>query len=231
MNFDLITNKGYTFSTGKYIAEGYDLFRKDIGGFMLATILTFIMAIIPFCGVLAIGNFYKICRKADHGEKVEAGEIFDFTDFVMYLKLMVLVFIVVIILMIPMQLTMVPFLIAASESGEHINAAMLFGGMGIWFFLYILLMIAFSVSLFFVQPLISLYRVQSVREAYSLSWKLVKKNFLLIFLFTIVVSIISQLGALACGIGLLFTIPIGVCIRYTAYKDVLETQNKKISYE
>lgn len=231
MNFELITNKGYNFNIGKYIAEGYDLFKKDVGGFILATLLTFIMSIIPFCGILAIGNFYKICRKVDQGGKVEAGDIFDFTDFVVYLKLLVLVFIVVIIMMIPVQITLIPFFIAASEEGEQINAAVLFSGMWIWFFLYILVMIAFSVSLFFVQPLISLYRVQSVRQAYSLSWKLVKKNFLLIFLFTIIVSIISQLGALACGIGLFFTIPIGICIRYAAYKDVLETQNQKISYE
>jgi hypothetical protein len=231
MNFDLITSKGYNFNIGKYIAEGYDLFKKDVGGFILATLLTFIMSIIPFCGILAIGNFYKICRKVDQGGKVEAGDIFDFTDFVVYLKLMVLVFIVVIIMMIPVQITLVPFFIAASEEGEQINPAVLLSGMWIWFFLYILLMIAFSVSLFFVQPLISLYRVQSVRQAYSLSWKLVKKNFLMIFLFTIIVSIISQLGALACGIGLFFTIPIGICIRYVAYKDVLNMQNKKISYE
>jgi len=231
MNFEVITNKGYTFNIGKYIAEGYDLFKKDVGGFILATLLVFIMSIIPFCGVLALGNFYKICRKADQGEKVEAGDIFDFTDFVVYLKFIVLVFLVVILMMIPMQFTLFPVLIAASEEGENINAALLAGGMGIWFFVYILLMIAFSVSLFFVQPLISLYRVQSVREAYSLSWKLVKKNFLLIFLFTILVSIISQLGALACGIGLLFTIPIGICIKYAAYKDVFETQTKKINYE
>ncbi|MGE4512725.1 MAG: DUF4013 domain-containing protein [Chryseobacterium sp.] len=231
MNFDLITSKGYNFNIGKYISEGFEIFKKDIGGFILATLLSIVMSIIPFCGILAIGNFYKICKKVDRGEKVQAGDIFDFTDFVVYLKLLVLVFIIIMILMIPIQITLIPIFIAASQDNEHIDAAMLFGGMGIWFFLYILFLTAFSVSLFFVQPLISLYRVQSVRQAYSLSWKIAKKNFLLIFLFTIIVSIISQLGIIACGIGLFFTIPLGICIRYSAYKDVLETQNQKISYE
>lgn len=228
MNFDLITNKGYNFNIGKYISDGTEIFKRDIGGFIVATLLAFVMSIIPFCGILAMGNFYKICKKVDQGQKVEAGDIFDFTDFWVYFKLMILIFIVVMILMIPLSFTLIPVFAAASAGEEHLSPAVLLGGMGIWFFLYILFMIAFSVSLFFVQPLISLYRIQSVRQAYSLSWKIAKKNFFMVFLFTIVVSIISQLGIIACGIGIFFTIPLGICIRYAAYKDVLETQNQKI---
>jgi hypothetical protein len=228
MNFDLITNKGYNFNIGKYISDGTDIFKRDIGGFIVATLLAVVMSIIPFCGILAMGNFYKICKKVDQGQKVQVGDIFDFTDFVMYLKLLILVFIVVMILMIPLSFTLIPIFAAASEGAEHLNPAVIFGGMGIWFFLYILFMIAFSVSLFFIQPLISLYRIQSVRQAYSLSWKIAKKNFFSIFLFTIVVSIISQLGIIACGLGIFFTIPLGICMRYAAYKDVLETQNQKV---
>ncbi|KQT24616.1 hypothetical protein ASG22_11525 [Chryseobacterium sp. Leaf405] len=228
MNFDLITNKGYDLNIGKYISEGFEIFKKDIGGFILATLLAVVMSIIPFCGILAMGNFYKICKKADQGQKVEAGDIFDFTDFWVYFKLMILVTIVVMILMIPLGFTIIPVIVAANAGGEYIDPVVVMGGMGIWFFLYILFMIAFSVSLFFVQPLISLYRVQSVRLAYSLSWKIAKKNFLMIFIFSIVVGIISQLGIIACGIGLFFTIPLGICIRYAAYKDVLETQNQKV---
>lgn len=228
MNFDLITNKGYNFNIGKYISDGTEIFKRDIGGFIVATLLAIVMSFIPFCGILAMGNFYKICRKVDQGQKVQAGDIFDFTDFWVYFKLMILVLVVVMILMIPLSFTLIPVIVAASAGGEYVDPFVVMGGMGIWFFLYILFMIAFSVSLFFVQPLISLYRVQSVRQAYSLSWNIAKKNFFAIFLFSIVVGIISQLGFIACGIGLLFTIPLGICIRYAAYKDVLETQNQKI---
>jgi hypothetical protein len=228
MNFDLITNKGYNFNIGKYVSEGFEIFKRDIGGFLVATLLAIVMSIIPFCGILAIGNFYKICRKVDQGQKVQAGDIFDFTDFGVYFKLMILVFVIIMILMIPLEVTIIPVFVAASTGGEQLDPIVMMSGLGIWFFLYILFLFAFSVSLFFVQPLISLYRIQSVREAYSLSWKIAKKNFFMIFLFTIVVGFISQLGILACGVGLFFTIPLGICIRYASYKDVLETQNQKV---
>lgn len=229
MNFDLITNKGYNFDIGKYFSDGFEIFKRDIGGFVLATLLAIVMSLIPFCGILAMGNFYKICRKVDQGQKVQAGDIFDFTDFVTYFKLMIMVVVIVAILMLPLSFTLIPVLVAATAGEDNISPFVVMGGMGIWFLLYIVLMIVFSVSLFFVQPIISLYRVQSVRQAYSLSWKIAKKNFFMIFIFSIVVGLVSQLGIIACGIGLFFTVPLGICIRYAAYKDVLETQNQKIS--
>lgn len=226
MNFDLLTNKGYDFNIGKYISEGFDIFKKDIGGFIVATLLAVVMSFIPFCGLLAIGNFYKICKKVDEGQSVQAGDIFDFTDFWMYFKLFLLILLVVFILMIPIQATLIPIIFAA-KNGDQLNPAIFLGGMGIWFFLYLIFLLAFSVSMYFIQPLISLHKIQSVRQTFSLSWKIARKNFLMIFLFTIVVGLISELGLLACGIGILFTIPIGICIKYASYKDVLETQNQK----
>ncbi|WP_415324498.1 hypothetical protein [Chryseobacterium sp. MMS23-Vi53] len=228
MNFDLITNKGYDFKIGKYISDGFELFKKDIGGFILATLLAIVMSIIPFCGIVAMGNFLKICKKVDQGQKVDAGDIFDFTDFWVYFKFLLLVLAIVFVLMIPLQISLMPIFIAAQEDGEHVNPAVLFGGLGIWFFLYIIFLFALSVSFYFVQPLISLHRIQSVRQAYSLSWKIAKKNFFMIFLFIIVVGIIAEIGFLACGIGLIFTIPLGICIKYVSFKDVLETQNQKV---
>ncbi|MFC3159797.1 hypothetical protein SAMN05443633_106155 [Chryseobacterium arachidis] len=227
MNFDSITTRGYDFRIGKYISDGFELFKKDMGGFIVATLLAIVMSIIPFCGVLAMGNFLKICKKVDEGQKLEAGDIFDFTDFWVYFKFLILLLAVIFVLMIPIQISLMPIIIAASE-GEQLDPAIMIGGMGIWIFLYVLFLIAFSVSFYFVQPLISIHRIQSVRQAYSLSWKIAKKNFLVIFLFLIVVGIIAELGIIACGIGLIFTIPVGICIKYMSFKDVLETQNQKI---
>ncbi|MCU7617349.1 hypothetical protein NZ698_09070 [Chryseobacterium sp. PBS4-4] len=227
MNFDKIINQGYNFNIGKYISEGFELFRKDIGGFIVATLLAIVMSFIPFCSLLAIGNFYKICKKVDEGQSVQVGDIFDFTDFWMYFKLFFLILFAVIILMIPIQFTMIPIIVAAKDAGENVNVAMIIGGMGIWFLLFILFLFAFTVSLYFVQPIISLHKIQSVRQAYSLSWKIAKKNFFMILIFSIIVGLISQLGIIVCGIGILFTIPVGICIKYISYKDVLTTQNQK----
>ncbi|MCT2408367.1 hypothetical protein NZD88_12520 [Chryseobacterium antibioticum] len=229
-NLEVLNVKEYDFNIGKYLSQGTELFKKDIGGFIVATLLLFVISFIPFCGILGLGNFYKICKKVDEGQQVSAGDIFDFTDFVVYLKLFLLILAICIVVMIPIQLTLVPFLLAADVEGGQVSdtgAALLAGGMGLWIMLIMIVFMILSISMYFVQPLISLYRITSVREAYRLSWKIARKNFFMIFLFSIVVGIISQLGMIVCGIGILFTIPLGICMKYAAYKDVLESLNKK----
>lgn len=229
-NLEVLNVKEYDFNIGKYLSRGTELFKKDIGGFIVATLLLFVISFIPFCSILGLGNFYKICKKVDEGQQVSAGDIFDFTDFVVYLKLFLLIFAICIVVMIPIQLTLVPFLLAADVEGGQVSdagAALLAGGMGLWIMLIMIVFMIFSISMYFIQPLISLYRITSVREAYRLSWKIARKNFFMIFLFSIVVGIISQLGIIVCGIGILFTIPLGICMKYAAYKDVLESLNKK----
>ncbi|MDR2237505.1 MAG: DUF4013 domain-containing protein [Chryseobacterium sp.] len=229
-NFDVTAANGYEMNIGKFISEGVDLFKKDIGGFIVATILLFLMSIIPFLGVMALGNFYKICRKVDEGQKVQVGDIFDFTDFVTYLKFFVFIFVICFIIMIPIQLSLLPVLFAASSTEGNLSdtgAALFAGGMGIWFMLVIVLLFAVTISMYFVQPLISLYRITSIRKAYSISWKLARRNFLMILVFSIVVGVISQIGAIVCGIGILFTIPLGICIKYASFKNILGSANQK----
>ncbi|KFF28468.1 hypothetical protein [Chryseobacterium vrystaatense] len=230
-NLELLNVKEYNFNIGKYLSEGTELFKKDIGGFIVATLLLFVMSFIPFCGILGLGNFYKICKKVDEGQQVSAGDIFDFTDFVVYLKLFLLIFAVCIVIMFPVIFSLLPLMLVAGVDGENVSngdSALFAGGMGVWFLLMIVLIAAVSISMYFVQPLISVYRVTSVREAYRLSWKIARRNFFKIFLFSIVVGFISQLGMMVCGIGLLFSIPLGICIKYAAYKDVLESLNQKM---
>lgn len=229
-NFDVTAANGYEMNIGKFISEGVDLFKKDIGGFIVATILLFLMSIIPFLGVMALGNFYKICRKVDEGQKVQVGDIFDFTDFVTYLKFFVFIFVICFIIMIPIQLSLLPVLFAASSADGNLSdtgAALFAGGMGIWFMLVIVLLFAVTISMYFVQPLISLYGITSIRKAYSISWKLARRNFLMILVFSIVVGIISQIGVIVCGIGILFTIPLGICIKYASFKNILGSANQK----
>ncbi|PIF43996.1 uncharacterized protein DUF4013 [Chryseobacterium sp. 52] len=227
-NLEVLKVKEYDFNIGKYLSQGTDLFKKDIGGFIVATLLLFVMSFIPFLGILGLGNFYKICKKVDEGQQVSAGDIFDFTDFVVYLKLFLLIFAICIVAMIPIQLSLLPLVFVAAE-GENVSdasAALLAGGMGLWVMVMVIVIMIISVSMYFIQPLISLYRITSVREACRLSWKIARKNFFKILLFSIIVGFISQLGVIVCGIGVLFSIPLGICMKYAAYKDVLETINQ-----
>ena len=52
------------------------------------------------------------------------------------------------------------------------------------------------------------------------SIKVVKTNFWPFFGFSLISGIIGGLGALICGIGIIFTLPIQVCMLTAAYRDV-----------
>ena len=62
MNVNL-TPKPINFKFGEYINKGFELLKKDFGGVFVGFLVTFLMSIIPFCGILAMGNFYKYLRK------------------------------------------------------------------------------------------------------------------------------------------------------------------------
>ena len=48
-----------------------------------------------------------------------------------------------------------------------------------------------------------------------------KGNLLSIFLFSLVVSLLSQIGVLACGIGIFLTMPFMYTANYFAYEDAI----------
>lgn len=58
-------------------------------------------------------------------------------------------------------------------------------------------------------------------EAMEMSRKLIHKEWFSFFGFLLVVLLINILGALLCGIGLLFTVPITSCAIYAAYEDIV----------
>ena len=56
------------------------------------------------------------------------------------------------------------------------------------------------------------------------SFNKVRPNFWLFLGFSIVTNIIGSIGAIACGIGIVLTLPIQACILTVAYRDVFTTQ-------
>ncbi len=53
-----------------------------------------------------------------------------------------------------------------------------------------------------------------------------KGNLLMIFLFSLVISFIGQIGIILCGIGIFLTIPITYICTYIAYEDALNQIKK-----
>jgi len=56
------------------------------------------------------------------------------------------------------------------------------------------------------------------------SFNMVKRNFWPFLGFSIVCNLIGSIGAVACGIGVVFTLPIQVCILTVAYREIFDAQ-------
>jgi len=228
-NFLKLINKGYQFKIGEYISKGLDLFKKDSVNFIVAYFFCIILSFIPFCSVMAIGNFYKICKKVDEGKKGNAGDIFDFTDFLPYFKFQIFLVGLILLITIPLEIFMLPLILVASQNQESVPASDVFtyltGGFFSLFFLIFLLAGLIGAALHFFMPLISNFRITRVRDAIQLSWKIAKKRLFMILVFIALMYILSMIGFVFCFIGIVITAPIVLCMKYISAKDILILQN------
>jgi hypothetical protein len=80
-----------------------------------------------------------------------------------------------------------------------------------------------SVCLKFMLPLIIDKRI-NVAAALKASWKMVNKHWFQVFGLVLLLSLLNIAGALLCGVGLLFTVPIGFGALMSAYETIFGDQ-------
>ena len=218
-----MNTKPIEFKLGEYLSKGLDLLKKDYGNFALAYFFCMIMSMIPFCGLLAMGNLYKYCEKVHNNQPANPSEIFNFDDFVPYLMLNLILMGIIFVAYIPMILLMP----AAAVFGQDSEMAAGVSGILFFVFLAIFMIVLFIImaKAFYVPGLISLKRVTDFKEAWKTSNVLSKGNLVMIILFAIITSFLGQLGFIACGIGILFTMPYLYTCNYVAYRDAFEQTN------
>ncbi|MBO9693187.1 hypothetical protein [Chryseobacterium sp.] len=211
--------KPINFKLGEYINKGFELLKKDFGNIFIAFLICFIMSIIPFCGLLAMGNLYKYLQKLSQNQTASPGDIFDFKDFMPYFMLQLIVFGGVLALYIPF-FAVLGLSGALSEGNEPNPMVVTF--MFPYFFLMIAAIYYFVLKGFYIVPLISLKGVKEIKEAWNLSKIMSQGNLLSIFLFSLIVSILAQVGILACGIGIFLTLPFLYTANYFAFEDAIQ---------
>lgn len=214
-----LTPKPINFKLGEYINKGFELLKKDFGNIFVAFLMCFIMSIIPFCGLLAMGNLYKYLQRLNRNQPASPGEIFDFKDFMPYFMLQLIVFGGVLLLYIPL-FAVLGISGALSESNEPNPMVAFF--MFPYMFLLIGAIYYFVLKGFYIIPLISLKGIREVKEAWTISKIMTKGNLLSIFLFSVVVGILAQIGIIACGIGIFLTLPFLYTANYFAYEDAIQ---------
>ncbi|NPA10093.1 MAG: hypothetical protein GXO46_14010 [Chlorobi bacterium] len=215
-----INAKPVNFKLGNYISDGYEFYKSNFGNLLGAFFLAMVMSIIPFCGLLAVGNFYKYCRDLRARRQVSAGDIFNFDNFTPYFMIQLILFAGVMVIYIPMIIMMVAM-------GEQDPSA----GPPAFFFIYMFFVyvgiLFVALKGFYMPALISLAGVTEIKQAWKISSVMSKGNLWSIFLYSLAVAFLSQLGVIACFIGLIFTIPFAYASHYFAYEDAL----KQVTYD
>jgi uncharacterized membrane protein len=194
----LIKN-GYEFKMGEYISKGFDIFKKDIGGFIGFTLIYFlinlVLAFIPFLGSLAsiaisaplsVG-YAIVARKISRGETHEFGDFFKGFDYFGQLFL-----------------------------GGLVSGIFVVIGIILCIIPGIYLGVAYTWTSFII-----VFAGKEFWTAMETSRKVVSKNWFSFLGFFIVLFLINILGALALGVGLLVTAPASSIALYAAYDDIV----------
>ena len=205
-----IAQTGYEFNPSDAISEGWTLFRKNPGPFVIYAFIVVAISLggsmIPIVGSIAVGvigpvltaGWYLGARKLDITNQVETGDFFKSFDFFVQLLLGgivggLLTLLGTILLILP----------------------------GIWI----------AVGIVFVYQLIVFAGID-FWEAIKLSIKVITKQWWSFFGFVILIFLINLLGVIALGVGLLISIPVSYLAIYCAYKKVIgfeEGSEMKIS--
>ncbi len=219
---------GYELDLGKYISEGIEIFKKNIGNFAgyTAVFLGIIMvsAIIPFIGSIAaliltpslMVGFFLVAHRLQRNEGTQFSDFFKGFDYIGQLLLWYLVMILILGLM------MLPFIAAvmisafnALDSSYPSDIPAYVWGLTIFFIPVIYFSIAWRWA-----PMFIVFYGMNFWEAMETSRKLITKKWWMMFLLAIVIGILGSIGYVALLVGFLFTYPMAMCIDYMAFANV-----------
>jgi hypothetical protein len=248
-NTDELLTHGYEFNMGKYMSDGWDLFKKGAGNYIGFTIVFFVlvmvMALIPFVNLLVsvfeyvlIAGIFIYSRNLinDKGEFSNFFEGFNSFGQILLFMLVLLVFMIPAIAVFLIYITPEGFLNSAIngfKDAEHMAEQLLEtfqNRTGSIIFLSVALLlytlyiyISYSFTLILIVD-----RNMQYWDAMELSRKIVAKNFFSFFGMYILLSLIMFFGVLfTCGLGALVAIPYMNTVVFSAYNNIMGPEDKQ----
>ena len=189
---------------GEWIQQGWELYKANIGVWIVASLLAVVISVATLgilSGPMMAGLAWMALVLVDRKEpKPQMGDVFKGFDcflqsFLFFLVWGVIMLAISVVSLIPCIGTLV--VIAVSIV---LHTALMFG-------------------LFLIVD-----KKMEFWPASMLSLNVVKPNFFPFLGLLVVAMLIGHVGAIACGIGVIVTMPIAVCILAVAYRNVFGVQ-------
>ncbi len=208
----------YSLNIGDYMSKAWDDISKDWGTTLITGLLFYIASIIaPW---MMSGLFIGKYEQRTQNKKMDLGSLFRGFDHGMPILMYLLISIAII-----MVLFMVPYVVGLVMIGMAQQSG-IFALIGVFFiFLALISIILFSTLFFFAVPFIT-FGGMDAWPAMKASMDIIKNNFFTTFLYMFVAGIVSGLGLLLCGFGILITIPLVYHAHYHAFQDVFQIEIK-----
>lgn len=197
---------------GPFVSKAWALVTANLVLLIVSYLIVAILAGIPLVGLIIGGplmfGFLRIVQKRYKGEPAEIGQVFDgFKDFSKGLVTMLLILVVALCVFVPLVIIVLVL--------SWISACI---GTPIGIVLYLCAVLALSAGLYFVMPIAALSDKQPL-DAIKCNVKFLQANPKPMVILAIVTALISMAGAIACGVGVLFTVPLAMTISVIAYNE------------
>ena len=188
---------------GEWIEKGFNLYKENFGILVLVSLIAVIVSAITvgvLAGPMAAGVLLIVLQLQDRKEpKPEVGTLlkgfgFFLNSFLFFVVWGIAIFVVSLIL------GLVPCI------GQVASLFVVF--------------VAHALLMFGMFLIVD--RNMEFWPASVESFNMVKRNFWPFLGFSIVSNLIGSIGAVACGIGIVFTLPIQVCILMVAYREIFD---------
>jgi hypothetical protein len=207
--------------------EGWEVIKQDYWLFFAITLVGLLIggaSLYILVGAMISGIFYCYLQKID-GNPV----LFDglWKGFQWWVPGLIATIVIMVPMIIVYGLIYIPFIAAAvmgSKLSQEEMLGLLFGAFAVDFF-FIIFMVCFHTLLMFTFPLI-VDRNLGVFDAMKTSAKAVWKNLGGIAGLYGVAFVLSLAGALACGVGTYFVIPIIMAGTTVAYRKIFPKPNE-----
>lgn len=220
---------GYNFNFGAYLSDGFNVFTKQWLNFSLFTLVSFLMAVVSTITIIgpmvialaSIIGFGVVADKVQKNEPISFNDFFRGFDNLGQLIILALIQLsMIIVLYIPIIVFSVLSIGSAkSDWGLSPITSLL---ILIYYPIMYIGLYAILGSLFFSVYLIH-YGGYGAVEAVKTSFKLFKKNWLMLMLFIFIMNMVGGVGILLCVIGVLASYSLIGISYFMAAKDIVLT--------